>query len=689
MTENPVANYAFRGDNWVNLSDGHEVKDLKELSELVDKGKELYLIAGSGDIRVPASVSKSNPEEVKKILDTLVTSGNASTGPTEAAINLAKQEIDNLKPSTLSSAPATQPISDIAANQGTESNKWVNAKPTTAQAPQIPPIGNHKSDNPTIETQAQHPGVSTANPLEMAKAVNPAIKDKDTAEATYKALHPTPIEGSKEMKELNEATLEEWKRQGIVDKDGNLDFTKLGDPPLSAREVRKAHLKGKVWIDETGKFEMKVNFQFGENAYKGLKNLKEKTNSDFEPKGENSPISIDPRAAKELSAADLAILKRGGQIQFKALGDGRMLKITAPLGEEDASKAKLKIKIFGDDTEQELDSLSEVFKNLENWQELAGKMAIKKEIDGIPFTSRFDVIKKSNEDDPERIQAENAIWDAIYAYLGTTINQPAQKPEAAQQPNTKPDEVQGMTAREIKISKDISENSKNEIASKTPVSTAAEQAKEVGEQNPLPNDFQGIFNSAKNIPNLELRPNKEPEISKAQKINIEESPAITAKRTGPQITTTKTPIKRRDYSDLIRAGKDVTNSINNAINELKTNPEQTAPSIPKSHTPIKATKLEYKSSQEQLLMASKDLSKALDALKGALEQANIAPTSTTQATEMNSETSTPQDLNVKLQEALSASQNLQPDEHNALNAAKKVSAALQQMIQTETNSNDH
>ena len=610
----------------------------KQIQKSETRCQELaFSIGKDGDRKHTDLPGKPTPSDLftkyTTYIDQLESRKQQLNSPSKLEQTSTKSESSVQQPSS----PADQPTPNTTANQGTESNKWVSAKPTTAQAPQTPQIGNHKLDNPTIETQAQHPGIPTANPLETAKAnlksiVNPAIENKDMAVATYKALHPTPIEGPENMKELNEATLEEWKRQGIVDKDGNLDFTKLGNPPLSAREVRKAHLKGKVWIDETGKFEMKVNFQFGETAYKALKNLKEKANSDFEPKGEHSPISIDPRAARELSAADLAILKDGGQIRFLALEDGRMLKITAPLGEKDASKATLKIKIFGDATAHELGSLSEVFKNLKNWRELAGKMAIKKEIDGIPFTSRFDVIKQSNEDDPERIQAENAIWEAIYAYLATTINQPAKKSETTQQQNTKPDEVQGTVAREINTSEDISENSKKEIASKTPVSTAAEQAKEVGEQNPFPDDFQGIFNAAKNIPNLNLRPNKEPEVIKAQKINIEESPEITAKRVS-QVTMTKVPTREHDYSDLIGAGQDLSNALNGLKRALDTAPTATADDV----------------------------------------------------AVMNSEASRLEDLNVNLQTATPISQNLPPDEQdNALDAAKEVSSAAQELTKTET-----
>ena len=340
-------------------------------------------------------------------------------------------------------AQAAQPNQQAASAPAAVEQNQAPAVPVAPKAPEAPSAAPQQPIPPTTDLDKQIKE-ATAN---LKPVLHPHIKDPIIVSAINKALQPHHVEGPANIKELNEKALEDWKKAGIIDENGTLDFTKLG---FSKSEIRKAGLKGKIWLKDNGEFDMKVSGNFGDTSADALKALKKAVNGQnnkipgFEPSGDNSPISIDPNAVKELSPEDKITLGHGGQIQFRAMANGEMLKVILDPG-EDGKDDGLTIGIFGKNEKSEKIPLAVVFEGaerngfsakknghpiLEDWrkQELFKKAAVEQNIDRlVPFTSRFDRITQSNEDDVCRIQAENTLWNAVDVYLrmvATTSSSP-------------------------------------------------------------------------------------------------------------------------------------------------------------------------------------------------------------------------------------------------------------------------
>ena len=175
-----AANYTYDNGKWVSSSGGTKMANTMLCA--IGRIKDLSLTIGNETITVPASISKSNPEKVKEILQTLVPSGNVSTGPTQEALSKAKEDIDKL----------------VASQQ-------TAIKPT-----RLP----------------KHPHI-----------------DSKYASAIHSVLHPLPRPPQGKIEKTNEEAFKNWKNEGIIDDDGNIDFKKLG---VSTIKIHKANLKGKI-----------------------------------------------------------------------------------------------------------------------------------------------------------------------------------------------------------------------------------------------------------------------------------------------------------------------------------------------------------------------------------------------------------------------------------------------------------
>lgn len=257
------------------------------------------------------------------------------------------------------------------------------------------------------------------------------------SEEIYELLHPETA-GKPEDIKRNKGVMGVWEDIKIVNDKGIIDFSKLG---LTQEQIQKAGISGKMWIDENGKFQMDVTFNFGQEAVAALKLLKDEVNKHIDPSNDNSPISFNPEDAGTLESTDLAILERGGQIQFKSLPSGKTLKLVLEPGEDgQGDELTIQVRDKGDGTWTENPRkipLSAVFEGqeheghrvrkddhpiLENWRTILQDSFInieKKRL--IPFTARFDRLTANNTNDPKRIQASNTLWDAVYTYLGATL----------------------------------------------------------------------------------------------------------------------------------------------------------------------------------------------------------------------------------------------------------------------------
>ncbi len=258
--------------------------------------------------------------------------------------------------------------------------------------------------------------------------------DAKTSEAIKKLFEPS----SKEInKEETQSFIKALKDQGIIisndsSNGGNIDFIKLG---LDPKMIKKAGIEGKIFMNEEGKFDFHVTGKCSEEAKQCMQVLKDKLN---EIKGDKSiEININPEAVGPLSAEDLAALSRGGQIQYSMLNN-QMIKLTLDPG-AGGKDDSLTISIYPKgsnkydnipDPQPVKIPLNVVFEGapfgenpgikplLPKWREqkLFENSVINEQYSK-KFFSRTKIIEKTNQDDPNRIQSQNTLWNAVFEYL--------------------------------------------------------------------------------------------------------------------------------------------------------------------------------------------------------------------------------------------------------------------------------
>ena len=169
-----------------------------------------------------------------------------------------------------------------------------------------------------------------------------------------------------------------------------------------------------------------------------MKALKEKLE---EIKGENPaleevPININPAAVGPLSAEDQAALANGGQIQYRTLPNGEVMKLTLDPGSNGEGDG-LTIGVYkpGSDHSLEQQSLSAkiplkfVFEGaefngkkvgpfLKDWRE---SKLFENSVIHAETNLRGTKTRKTNEDDVSRIQTQNKLWNAVNEYLKASV----------------------------------------------------------------------------------------------------------------------------------------------------------------------------------------------------------------------------------------------------------------------------
>lgn len=315
---------------------------------------------------------------------------------------------------------------------------------------------------------------TTVPPVETGTIVNPkqpisleAVSPKETHEApcpsngTRAIIQNTEIKGEKHLhlsedftdpiqkmfnepvksqgREVSEKILNALMEKGFIDKDCNI-ITKGNS------DARKAHIEGKVFIDEKGEIDYKISGRCGENAVAFMQKFKDtvkeitETNKDLK----DFQLNINPQLVAKPSVSDLEALRHGGQMQYRTLPDGDVVKLLIDPG-ENGENDSLEISVFNGDlgepkVKPQKIPLSVVFEGAEygdnkeralkdgrpllsNWRqrELFEKSQIKQEYSMyLPGVSRFDKKVKDNTDDVDRIQAQNTIWNAVNEYLKLT-----------------------------------------------------------------------------------------------------------------------------------------------------------------------------------------------------------------------------------------------------------------------------
>lgn len=241
-------------------------------------------------------------------------------------------------------------------------------------------------------------------------------------------------------------------KEGIIDKKGNIEFSGFGN----FIERNKANLSGSIYL-EGDKLQVNIEGNCGPEAAKILQALKEKVNGD-----NDGPITLDPQLIG-ITKTDEDILARGGQMQYKPLSHGKILKMTLDPG-VDGQGGGLTLSVWGkvDGKIKQLKEitipLSVVFEGqsyndfsalkngeplLKNWRE---QKLFQDSVIRIELEKLFLVLKQTlsdNTNDVSRTEAQNTLWHAVYEYLRITGEQPStlQPQPSAPPPQNKTQEI--------------------------------------------------------------------------------------------------------------------------------------------------------------------------------------------------------------------------------------------------------
>ena len=246
-------------------------------------------------------------------------------------------------------------------------------------------------------------------------------------------------------KEAGQAMFDALRDKGFINKNGEFNYEALG----VAKNAKAAHMKGKVFVTENG-FDFNVRGRCGDDAVKVMTAFKEALEGikrDNPEQMKDINISIEPNAVATPSETDLQVLGRGGQIQYKPLPNGQVVKMVLDPGgngeddglsvsvydkgmkNENVKTIKVPLKVvfeggeYGDDKTRALKDDNQAL--LPNWrnQRLFENSSIQKEytafIPGIHSLSRKD---SDNTGDVKRIQAQNQLWNAVYEYLKIKVD---------------------------------------------------------------------------------------------------------------------------------------------------------------------------------------------------------------------------------------------------------------------------
>ncbi|MDR0647283.1 MAG: hypothetical protein LBF43_02485, partial [Puniceicoccales bacterium] len=275
-------------------------------------------------------------------------------------------------------------------------------------------------------------GTAAATLVGAEKTVHPHI-DNDTVLDNLEAM----MEPSSFDKAAHAACFKQLQDQGVIDKDGNIDFTKLG---LSKRQIKRSGITGTAYVGDDGKINFRIRGECGANSVQALAAFKQAAMDG------GVTLPINPSTADKPSPADLDVLRRGGQIQYRP-GDTYTARVKTPDGGTVDVPLQNTVKITLDPGEKGGgDGLTlEVFDAAGNRVSGTPKVPLSAVFEGqeyngvrVPPTlpqwrdqrlfenaqvhtqGSFLGEVTSNVDDVNRIQAQNNLWSGVMSYLNAT-----------------------------------------------------------------------------------------------------------------------------------------------------------------------------------------------------------------------------------------------------------------------------
>ena len=163
--------------------------------------------------------------------------------------------------------------------------------------------------------------------------------DEETSTKVQKIINHTPPKNGHV-----DDFIERIKQEKFLEKEINgkylIDFKKLG---LSKEEIKEAGIKGKIFKNTKGEFDIEITGQCSPATVKCLRVLKQKleviqnsNNSDFA----TIEINIEPNTAGPLNANDLKVLENHGLIKYKIIPnsnqtDNNIMKLILDPGKDE------------------------------------------------------------------------------------------------------------------------------------------------------------------------------------------------------------------------------------------------------------------------------------------------------------------------------------------------------------------
>ncbi len=237
--------------------------------------------------------------------------------------------------------------------------------------------------------------------------------------------------------------------KGIIADNGTINFDKLKisvdgktiEGKKLSKLIKKAGIQGEMFIKGNGELDYHITGKCGKAAVQILQSLQSAIHecSQGLPDGLGDKVTLNlmPQTAAGPSAEDLQVLRNGGQIMYKPAdgdnvvkmaldpgngseGDGLSVSLCDVNGKvrEGHGTKKIPLSVVYEGKEYNGKEVKTAL--LANWREenLFAKAQIQ-ESEGRP-TPLSKLQKQSNESNPERVGAQNKLWNAAFKYLGMT-----------------------------------------------------------------------------------------------------------------------------------------------------------------------------------------------------------------------------------------------------------------------------
>ena len=296
-------------------------------------------------------------------------------------------------------------------------------------------VDMHINKNLTTATPTTGPSVDTvtAQMKPTGDRIHPHLKEEFT-DPINQIFNPKEINGTQNEQAIMDGLEGILKNFQRGDKEGDIDFTKLG---LDPKTIKKNQIQGKVCIDDKGKFQVKVTGYLGDDLRSAFIALKDNVGIAAKKSGLQNPITLDPNVLGKPSEPDRQVMERGGQIQYRALEGNKTLKLVLDPG-KDGKDDGLTVSVLADYRGNEIKSiktsakipLSVVFEG----QELGGKKTdhplladwrTNRYFERAEIKTEWFFSHKTsdNANSVDRTQAQNDLWKGVNEYLKWSVEQ--------------------------------------------------------------------------------------------------------------------------------------------------------------------------------------------------------------------------------------------------------------------------